>query len=239
MNTFSCVYSKIVAIVPAAGIGSRMLSNIPKQYIKIRGCTILEHSIKFLLAHSSIKRIIIVLNKKDIFFHKLSISSHPRIFYVIGGDLRVCSVLSGLLVINDVKWVIIHDAVRPCLNYNDLNKIISLTNTSKIGGILATPVNNTIKYSKDNRNVISTISRYQLWNALTPQCFPIKLLLACLRKAMNEGINVTDEASAMEHCGYYPQLIRGSSSNIKVTYPEDISFVSFYLGKNFCKRKNS
>ncbi|XBC38041.1 MAG: 2-C-methyl-D-erythritol 4-phosphate cytidylyltransferase [Buchnera aphidicola (Floraphis choui)] len=238
MSTINYLRTNIVAIVPAAGIGSRMLLKIPKQYIKVRGYTILEHSIKLLLAHSNIKKVIVVLNKRDAFFKKLSISSHPRVFSVIGGKFRFCSVLSGLLIVKNADWVVIHDAVRPCLNFNDLNKIISLVYTSKIGGILATPISNTIKYSIDNSNVFCTVNRNNLWNALTPQCFPIKLLLVCLKKAIKEGINITDEASVMEYCGYYPKLIKGSNNNIKITYPEDISFVNFYLKNKFCKKIN-
>ncbi|XBC43073.1 MAG: 2-C-methyl-D-erythritol 4-phosphate cytidylyltransferase [Buchnera aphidicola (Kaburagia rhusicola ensigallis)] len=229
MNNIGTFHSNIVAIIPAAGIGSRMLLNKPKQYIKIKGYTVLEHSIKFFLVHNNIKRIIVILNKKDVFFHKLSVSFHPRVYFVFGGELRVHSVLAGLLVVHDAKWVIIHDAVRPCLSLHDLNKIISLVDTSAIGGILATPVNNTIKYSMNHIDIFGTINRYQLWNALTPQCFPTKLLLFCLKKAIKEGINITDEASAMEYCGYHPKLVRGRDSNIKITYPEDISFVRCYL----------
>ncbi|XBC40617.1 MAG: 2-C-methyl-D-erythritol 4-phosphate cytidylyltransferase [Buchnera aphidicola (Nurudea yanoniella)] len=236
MRPINSIFTKVVAVIPAAGIGSRMLSKIPKQYIKIQGCTILEHSIKFLLIHSSIKKVIIVLHKKDKFFYKLPISTHPRVFSVIGGGFRINSVLSGLLVIRDTEWVIIHDAVRPCLNFNDLNKIINIIKYSTFGGILATPVVNTIKYSINNLNVLCTINRNKLWNALTPQCFPLKLLLSCLKKIIKKGIYITDEASAMEYFGYYPELVRGNSRNIKVTYKEDIDLVDFYLKQQYCKR---
>ncbi|XBC38568.1 MAG: 2-C-methyl-D-erythritol 4-phosphate cytidylyltransferase [Buchnera aphidicola (Melaphis rhois)] len=237
MNIVSSYCSKVVAVIPAAGIGSRMLLNIPKQYIKVRGRTILEHSIKLLLVHSTIKKIIIVLDKNDAFFNKLSIASHPKVVSVIGGKFRSCSVLAGILAINDADWVIVHDSVRPYLSVSDLNKIIFLVQNSKIGGILASPMHNTIKYSLDSSNVLFTINRNKLWNALTPQCFPVKLLLACLRKAIKDGLNITDEAVAMEYCGYHPKLVIGSSSNIKITYPEDISLFNFYLEKNVLSGK--
>ncbi|XBC44224.1 MAG: 2-C-methyl-D-erythritol 4-phosphate cytidylyltransferase [Buchnera aphidicola (Schlechtendalia peitan)] len=233
MNTISSLRATAIAIIPAAGVGSRMSLNIPKQYIKVQGYTILEHSIKFFLSHKNITKIIIVLNKRDVFFRKLSISSHPRVFSVIGGKLRVHSVLAGLLVAHDSDWVVIHDAVRPCLCMKDLNKIMSLMNTSELGGILATPISNTIKYSIDSSQIFCTINRNQLWNALTPQCFPSKLLLVCLQKVIHERIDVTDEASALEYNGYYPQLVQGSSKNIKITYPEDIIFLNFYLKKYY------
>ncbi|XBC44988.1 MAG: 2-C-methyl-D-erythritol 4-phosphate cytidylyltransferase [Buchnera aphidicola (Schlechtendalia chinensis)] len=238
MNTINLLHSRIFAVIPAAGIGSRMLLNIPKQYLKIQGYTILEHSVNFFLSHSNISKIIVVLNKKDVFFNTLPISSHPRVFSVFGGRLRIHSVLSGLLAISNADWVIVHDAVRPCLNINDLNKILSLVNTSAIGGILATPVSNTLKYSTNNSEIFSTINRNRLWNALTPQCFPLKLLTFCLKKVIDSGINITDESSAMEYCGYFPKLVQGCSSNIKVTYPEDISFVNCYLKSKFHERSS-
>lgn len=222
---------KVAAVIPAAGIGSRMLSNIPKQYIKIKGRTILEHSVNIFLMNFNIKKIIIVLHKKDNFFYKLPIALHPKVFSVIGGRSRINSVLLGLLAIHDSEWVVIHDAVRPCLDFHDLEKIMNVIKYSAFGGILATPVINTIKYSINNLSVLHTINRDKLWNALTPQCFPLELLISCVKKVIKKKISVTDEASVMEYFGYYPELVRGSSKNIKITYQEDIDLASYYLKK--------
>ena len=123
MKFRSSLKPKIVAVVPAAGIGKRMLLDIPKQYIKIRNHTILEYTLMTLLSHPSIIRIIVSLNKQDNYFHKLSISSNVRITSVIGGKERIHSVLSGLVIPTNAKWVIVHDAVRPCLSYKDLEKL--------------------------------------------------------------------------------------------------------------------
>jgi len=223
---------KIIAIVPAAGIGVRMKSDLPKQYIKINNCTIIEYTLRALLSHPNIVRIIVSLHKKDHSFHNLSISSDLRILSVLGGDKRINSVLSGLVVRTDAEWVIVHDAVRPCLSYQDLENLIAITKKSKVGAILARPVSDTIKYSDSkNKKTLLTFPRHRLWHALTPQLFPINLLRFCLKKIILDKINITDEASALEYCGYHPLIILGSYKNIKITYPEDLIFAKFYLKK--------
>ncbi|QCI18947.1 2-C-methyl-D-erythritol 4-phosphate cytidylyltransferase [Buchnera aphidicola] len=224
---------KIVAIVPAAGIGKRMLLDIPKQYIKIQNHTILEYTLMTLLSHPSIVHVIVSLHKKDHYFHNLSIASNIRITSVIGGHKRINSVLSGLVVVpKNANWVIVHDAVRPCLSYKDLENLISVVKKNKIGGILARPTCDTIKYIISQTKKIShTISRKKLWHALTPQIFPRNLLLFCLKKVIRDNIDVTDESSALEYCGYHPSIVLGSYKNIKITFPEDLIFAEVYLKK--------
>ncbi|WP_367682802.1 2-C-methyl-D-erythritol 4-phosphate cytidylyltransferase [Buchnera aphidicola] len=225
-----CFQPKIVAIVPAAGVGKRMLSGIPKQYIKIKNRTILEYTLIALLSHPNIVRVIVSLNKQDNYFKKLSISSDIRVVSVIGGNKRINSVLSGLVLPIHEKWVIVHDAVRPCISYQDLEKLISITKKSKIGGILARPISDTIKYVSHNTKKISyTIERKNIWHALTPQLFPINLLRFCLKKIIQNNIDITDESSALEYCGYNPLIVLGSYKNIKITFPEDLIFAKFYL----------
>lgn len=223
---------KIIAIVPAAGIGSRMQIHLPKQYIKIQNRTILEHTLEALLLHPNIIRIIVSLNKKDDYFKKLSISSNIRITSVIGGEKRINSVLSGLIVAKNADWVIVHDAVRPCLSYEDLKNLISIIEKKPVGALLARPVSDTIKYSNfTQREVLYTVHRKNLWHALTPQLFQIHLLRDCLKKIIKDKISITDEASALEYCGYKPLLVLGSSRNIKITWPEDLILANFYLQK--------
>ncbi|ANZ22619.1 2-C-methyl-D-erythritol 4-phosphate cytidylyltransferase [Buchnera aphidicola (Diuraphis noxia)] len=224
---------KIIAIVPAAGIGSRMQSSLPKQYIKIKNFTILEYTLHTLLLHPNIVKIIVSLHKEDKYFYKLPVSSHFRIIPVIGGKDRINSVLSGLKIKTNAHWVIIHDAVRPCLSYQDLDRLISIVKKKPIGAILARPVSDTIKYSdKKGKKTLYTLNRNHLWHALTPQLFQINVLKNCLKNVIKNKINVTDEASALEYYGYNPLLIIGNSRNIKITCPEDLSIAEFYL-KNY------
>lgn len=147
MNSINMFKSKIIAVVPAAGVGKRMLLDCPKQYVKVANRTIIEHTLTTLLLHPSIFKIVVSLHHQDNYFHKLPISSNPRIVSVIGGKKRMHSVLSGLMVVQDADWVIVHDAARPCLSYQDLEKLISIIKKNASGGILARPLSDTIKVS--------------------------------------------------------------------------------------------
>ncbi|VFP80721.1 Bifunctional 2-C-methyl-D-erythritol 4-phosphatecytidylyltransferase/2-C-methyl-D-erythritol 2,4-cyclodiphosphate synthase [Candidatus Erwinia haradaeae] len=220
----------VIAIVPAAGIGSRMQSKRPKQYLIVAGKTILEHTLNVLLQNIEIKKIIVALHPEDVYFNHLSVAHNLRITTVTGGKWRANSVLAALQAAPPVQWVLIHDAARPCLRSEDLERILRLTLSSKIGGILAIPVRDTIKQAGDGNNQIhASIQRKSLWHALTPQLFPLKLLLNCLQRVIDLGKNITDEASALEFCGYQPELIKGHSDNVKITYPEDLALAEAYL----------
>ncbi|QCI24468.1 2-C-methyl-D-erythritol 4-phosphate cytidylyltransferase [Buchnera aphidicola (Muscaphis stroyani)] len=233
MKSASFLKPKIIAIVPAAGIGKRMLSNVPKQYIKIKNQTILEYTLTTLLSNPNIINVIVSLNRNDNYFFNLSISSNVRIISVIGGKERINSVLSGLSLQIDADWVIVHDAVRPCLSRQDLNKIILITRRSKVGGILVQPIHDTIKYGDVKKErILKTVDRKNLWHALTPQIFPLNLLRFCLNKVIKDKIVITDESSALEYCGYRPLMVLGSSQNIKITCFEDLFFAEFYLTKS-------
>ncbi|UAJ65847.1 2-C-methyl-D-erythritol 4-phosphate cytidylyltransferase [Candidatus Schneideria nysicola] len=228
-------YPKIIAILPAAGRGHRMQSSIPKQYLTIGNKTILEHAIFPLLSHKLFCQIVVVLNITDKWFYKLPIAMHSKVStVVIGGYSRSISVMAALSNIKNktTNWILTHDAVRPCLKYYDLCRLMKITKYSKVGGILATRIHDTVKRaSLREKNISYTIKRDRLWRALTPQLFNFDLLKYCLGKALREGATITDEASAMEYCGYQPLLIPCSNSNIKVTYKEDLELATFYLSK--------
>lgn len=118
----------------------------------------------------------------------------------------------------------------PCLHLTDLTRLLAITATSQVGGILAAPVRDTMKRASHGRaDIDHTVDREALWHALTPQLFPLTLLRDCLLKAIEEGATITDEASALEYCGYRPELVSGRSDNLKVTRPEDLALAQFYL----------
>lgn len=220
----------IIAVVPAAGIGSRMQSGCPKQYLVINDKTILEHSLDSLLAHPAISRIIVAISPSDPWFAALPIAADPRITVVKGGKERADSVLAGLQAAPAAHWVLVHDAARPCLHLDDLTRLLAIAGTGRVGGILAAPVRDTMKRAEPGKQAIAhTVDREALWHALTPQLFPLALLRDCLHRALQEGATITDEASALEHCGYHPELVAGRSDNIKVTRPEDLALAAFYL----------
>lgn len=235
MLSFSYInqnFPDTTVVLPAAGVGRRMDSVLPKQYFIIGNKTVIEYSINVLLQQSCIRNCIVVINNQDRWFHRLSVSQDPRISVVIGGETRADSVMAGLQRVKNSVWVMIHDAVRPCLHWQDLLSLLKITKFSQVGGILATPIVNTIKVADSNNNLIHyTLSRDNLWNALTPQLFNCDLLKYCLKKALKNKIFITDESAAIEYCGYTSVLVPGRSDNIKVTYKHDLKLANFYLSR--------
>ena len=229
MNTLASL-ADVIAVVPAAGIGSRMQATCPKQYLTIGQHTLLEHSIARLFSHPAIKQVIVALSPDDAQFASLPLARDPRVLSVTGGETRAESVLAGLRAAQGEGWVLVHDAARPCLHPDDLARLLQVRETSRVGGILAAPVRDTMKRGEPGVAAVAhTVEREDLWHALTPQFFPHQLLTACLTRALAEGATITDEASALEYCGYHPLLVSGRSDNIKVTRPEDLALAAFYL----------
>lgn len=226
----AATYWDVCAVVPAAGLGRRMQTECPKQYLSIGNKTILEHAVSALLKHPQVTRVIIAISPGDRRFAQLPLAQHPQITVVDGGAERADSVLAGLHAAGSAEWVLVHDAARPCLHQDDLARLLAIRDTSRTGGILAAPVRDTMKRAEPGVAAIAhTVERTDLWHALTPQFFPRELLHDCLTRALNEGATITDEASALEYCGFHPQLVEGRADNIKVTRPEDLALAEFYL----------
>lgn len=229
----AATFPGVCAVVPAAGLGRRMQTDCPKQYLSIGNKTILEHSVVALLANACIQRVIIAVSPGDERFNQLNLAQHPQVTVVDGGAERADSVLAGLKAAGDAAWVLVHDAARPCLHQDDLARLLTLRETSRVGGILAAPVRDTMKRAEPGKPAIAhTVDRNDLWHALTPQFFPRELLFDCLTRALNEGAIITDEASALEYCGFHPTLVVGRADNIKVTRPEDLALAEFYLTRS-------
>ncbi|MCO6556749.1 MAG: 2-C-methyl-D-erythritol 4-phosphate cytidylyltransferase [Gilliamella sp.] len=228
----------IIAIVPAAGVGCRMNSQIPKQYLKVGSKTVLEHTLNKLLTHPQIAQVIVVISSKDNIFNTLSIAQHDKIKVALGGKTRADSVLAGLKLLNDEQWALVHDAARPCVTHCDITRLIETVTTKKQGGILATRVSDTIKRACQNNDTIIDYSedRTYLWGAATPQLFNAGELKSCLQQALNDHVAITDEASAIEYCGGHPLLIECRGDNIKITRPEDLALATFYLTKQIPNR---
>ena len=134
----------VCAVVPAAGFGRRMQTECPKQYLSIGNKTILEHSVDALLAHPRVTRVVIAISPGDSRFAQLPLAAHPQITVVDGGNERADSVLAGLQAAGEASWVLVHDAARPCLHQEDLSRLLAISETSRIGGILAAPVRDTM-----------------------------------------------------------------------------------------------
>lgn len=224
--------SRFDVVVPAAGVGKRMLSAIPKQYLKIAGKTILEHTLERLICHPRIKHIFVALHQQDPYFTELSCADASWLTRVDGGQERADSVLSGLNAAGQLTdWILVHDAARPCFEHTDIDKLVNLAETGDDGGILACQVRDTMKRS-DKLSPIQvncTVERDGLWHAMTPQFFPLLQLRKALTDALNQQVAITDEASAMEWAGHKVNLVQSSDRNIKITRPDDLALAEFFL----------
>jgi len=230
----------IWAIVPAAGIGRRMQSAIPKQYLPLNGRPVLEYAINALLANHHVSGLVIALQPDDVYWADVKVLSQKPVIRAAGGQERSDSVLNALRALSqlaeynpDSDWVMVHDAVRPCLRQQDIDKLVSEVDADINGGLLALPVRDTMKRQRCDssavKTVAETIERENLWHALTPQYFPAAALSKALQDAQQNKKNITDESSAMELAGFSPRLIQGYEDNIKITRPDDLRLASLYL----------
>jgi 2-C-methyl-D-erythritol 4-phosphate cytidylyltransferase len=220
-------------VIPAAGVGKRMQADRPKQYLPLLDKTVIEHTLSSFTHHPHINGIVVAVSTDDPYWPTLDVQSQVPIYRADGGSERCHSVLNGLAVVaehaGEEDWVLVHDAARPCLTRQDIDKLIHAVKDDEVGGILAVPVRDTMKRDNDAGRISHTEERDGLWHALTPQMFRLGMLRQAIRLAMADGFEVTDEASALEHLGQQPLLVEGLSSNIKVTRPEDLALAAYYL----------
>ncbi len=223
---------KYWVVIPAAGTGSRMAAEIPKQYLEIAGKTILEHTLNRFFEHQNITGVVLAISPDDHYWEQLDIQSAKPLIMAVGGAERCHSVLSALQTLerhaDQQDWVLVHDAARPCLRSEDIDKLIEEVADHNVGGLLAAPVRDTMKRSIDNV-VTETVERAGLWHALTPQMFRLSDLKLALENSLQKGFVVTDEAQAMESMNMMPLLIEGHVDNIKITRPQDLEIATHYL----------
>lgn len=223
----------IYAVIPAAGLGLRMGADAPKQYLKIVGIPILEHTINNLAKFPQIEKIIVAIQPEDNYWPAISLTHPQKIITTIGGRERIHSVLHGLHALTKFAkkedWVLVHDAVRPCLPEQDFLSLIEACQDHPVGGILGVPVRDTLKKVSANSIIEKTIDRENLWGAQTPQMFRYQLLIDALNHALQNKIKITDESSAVELMGHQPLIVQGSIQNLKITYPEDLWIAEKFL----------
>jgi 2-C-methyl-D-erythritol 4-phosphate cytidylyltransferase len=241
MVTFN---QEFIVIVPAAGVGKRMLTTCPKQYLKINNDTILAHTVNRLLSHEKITKIILALSDDDEYFAQTSLANNPDVIRVSGGEERVDSVLNGLCAVDETvfPWVLVHDAARPCVSHHDIEQLIEQCLSENSGGLLAAPVVDTLKQSDNTKaslQVERTIDRSQLWHALTPQMYKTCELKQAIEKAQGQGVAITDESSAIEQTGLPSLIVSASRENIKITRPEDLALAAFYLQQQMKNEDNT
>jgi 2-C-methyl-D-erythritol 4-phosphate cytidylyltransferase len=223
-------------VIPAAGVGARMLADRPKQYLQLAGRTVLEHSVSCFSHHPRVCGVVLAVALEDAYWPELELHSKVPLHCVAGGDDRAHSVLNALNFLAALiqsgahdPWVLVHDAARPCVRREDIDLLLASLHDDPVGGLLAVPVRDTMKRADEDGRVACTEPRAGLWHALTPQMFRLKLLQASLQRALDQGVSVTDESSAIELAGRVPRLIEGHADNIKITRPEDLALAEFYL----------
>ncbi len=228
-------------IIPAAGAGKRMNSARPKQYLSLRGSLILDLAIEsmsdcFASDNTALAGCIVAISVDDPWWCDTRASQNDRVTSVTGGQERADSVLAALDALDGQAgpddWVLVHDAARPCLHPDDLNRLLTELKDHQVGGLLAAPVTDTLKKTAaGGQDVLETVDRSQLWRALTPQMFRFGILRCALKSALAAGLPVTDEASAVEQAGYFPCIVEGRPDNIKITVPADLALADFVLSR--------
>jgi 2-C-methyl-D-erythritol 4-phosphate cytidylyltransferase len=214
-------------IVPAAGSARRMGHGaVPKQYLPLAGRTVIEWSLRAFLARADCAAIVVALAADDSRWRELGVARDPRIVTTRGGLARADSVRAGLDALgpraDDRDWILVHDAARPCLRDEDLERLVERLVDDDVGGLLAAPVVDTLKRADPAERVLETVSRAELWRALTPQMFRCGLLRRALAEAAAQGVSVTDEAQAIEALGLRPRLVAGNADNMKITVADDL-----------------
>ena len=219
-------------VVPAAGRGTRIGAPLPKQYLTLAGKPLIEHTLRRLAAHPRIAGLMVVLSPGDRDWPGWKELEGTPLLTTAGGAERADSVLAGLQALpQDVAaahFVLVHDAARPCLRHADLDALLNAAESGE-GALLAQPLSDTLKRADHSGHVEATLPREGLWRALTPQMFRRGALTAALRDAAAAGVQVTDEAMAMERAGVAARLVAGAADNIKVTTPQDVALAEFLL----------
>ena len=218
---------KYWAIVPAAGVGQRFSADIPKQFHQLNGALVAQHTLSRLLSLSIIEAIVAPCEVGSNYWSKVPAADDPRVSLVPGGKQRADSVLNGLLALQgraaDGDWVLVHDMARPCVMPSNIAKLVSELDGHEVGGILAAPINDTLKIIAADNSIQSTVNRAEYRAAQTPQMFRFGLLKSSIEAMLEQQKYPTDEASAIEQAGLTALVVDGRQDNIKITRREDLA----------------
>ncbi|USA48123.1 2-C-methyl-D-erythritol 4-phosphate cytidylyltransferase [Acinetobacter sp. C26M] len=224
--------TKLWAVVPAAGSGSRFSKTELKQYQYIQDRTVLEHTVNRLNT-LDLAGCVLAIGAQDNFAKTLPFQQKNKLHFCLGGAERVHSVLNALIYLSDIAheddWVLVHDAARPCVTVNCLTSLVESAQHSNQSAILAIPVRDTLKHVVSQNQIEKTVSREFLWQAQTPQMAKLGILKNAIKTALAEQVTITDEASALEHINEPVQVVQGRSDNIKITYADDLELARLIL----------
>jgi 2-C-methyl-D-erythritol 4-phosphate cytidylyltransferase len=228
--------SRLFALVPAAGGGSRFGAVIPKQYAQLAGQPLLAWTLARLRAALDLRAVVVALAPDDDRYDR-EIGAREAVRVLrCGGRTRSDTVRNAVHELADTcgddDWILVHDAARPCVPADALARLVAEVSDDAVGGLLAIPVADTLKRADDPGGgtaprVLRTENRAGLWQAQTPQMFRYGVLVRAL--AQPAASEATDEAQAVEGLGLAPRLVRGSLANIKVTFPDDIGLAAAIL----------
>ena len=228
--------NQLFVIIPAAGLGTRFSDNgeAVKQHASLLGQTILERSVAPFLSHPSVHKILVVLSREDLEIDHLRGRYQKTICEVVpcGGPSRTATVLNALTQlkeeVSDDDWILVHDAARPLISRDLIDRLIDVVKETDVGGLLACQVSDTVKLSTSHSRVTKTLDRKNLWFAQTPQMFRYRILFDALESSVGDD-SITDESSAVEARGFSPLLVASDATNFKITQPSDIEIARVIL----------
>jgi 2-C-methyl-D-erythritol 4-phosphate cytidylyltransferase len=218
------------ALIAAAGIGRRFGADLPKQYAMLDGKPVLAHAIERVQAAFPLQSTYVALSSHDRWFDRAVDLPHRITPLRCGGDTRAATVRNALDALSNVAdddWIVVHDAVRPCVDADSLLRLRTEIGDDAVGGLLAVPVASTLKSADAAHRSTGTVSREGLWQAQTPQMFRFHVLRAAFAQADID--HITDEAQAVEGLGLRPRIVPGSRTNLKITFAEDLGLVAAIL----------
>lgn len=237
--------TRLYALIPCAGTGSRAGAGGPKQYQSLAGRRVIDHTVQAFLEVPALAGIGVVVAPEDVVYR----SPHDRVrVWHAGGATRAHSVFHGLRALEgagarEQDWVLVHDAARCLIRSIDIERLIAACMADAVGGLLALPLPDTLKQAARGEvpaRVEGTVERHDKWLAQTPQMFRWGALYRALERHEADGFRgITDEASALEACGARPLLIPGPARNFKVTYPEDFAMAEALLSADARRERTS
>ena len=205
----------------------------PKQYLPLLGRAMLLHTLERVGRYPRLRGLVVGIAADDVYWPTLTAEIPNLLATYAGGVERAQTVLNGLRALETYAapddWVLVHDAARPCVRHTDIDSLLAAVAGHADGGLLALPLSDTVKRADHNGCIEETVPRTGLWRALTPQVFRLAALRDALESAMRAGVEMTDEASAMEYSGARPRLVHGHADNIKITVPQDLALAELFL----------
>jgi 2-C-methyl-D-erythritol 4-phosphate cytidylyltransferase len=233
--------NRVTAILPAAGLGTRMGAEMPKQFLELDGVPVLLFTLRRLAACPEITSFVIPTRGDELDSVAAGVAAQDLgrpVQVVRGGDTRQDSVANALLEVpNEAEFILVHDAVRPLVTRSQIERVIAEAAVCD-AAILGVPAMDTVKEVKratpqggvtDVALITATIPRERVVLAQTPQVFRASLLLEAFARARHDGVTASDEAGLVERLGRDVHVVAGSERNLKITLPGDIELAEFYL----------